>query len=163
MSNYKGIIHYSLFFVHYPAVINLVYPELQLVWWLYGMMVLDFVIDYVKGRTIKLKFTFEKMKATFLKTVQYTSFLMLLWCLINVMKQDASRVILVMNGAYSLLIVIESKSIGENIRDMSPDSNFSRVVLGPFLSLLDTFIKKKTDDNSKIDKTNTAVNEKPAV
>lgn len=163
MNNYKSIFHYSLFFAHYPAVINLVYPELQLVWWLYGMMVLDFVIDYIKGRTIKLKFTFEKMKATFLKTVQYTSFLMLLWCLINVMKQDASRVILVMNGAYSLLIVIESKSIGENIRDMSPDSNFSRVVLGPFLSLLDTFIKKKTDDNSKIDKTNTAVNEKPAV
>lgn len=138
-----------------PAIINLIYPELQLCWWLYGMMVLDFITDYVKGRTIKLKFSLSKMKETMLKTVQYTAFLMLLWCMINILKQDVSRVIVVMNGAYSLLIIIESKSIGENIRDMSPDSNFSRVVLGPFLSLLDTFIKKKTDD-TKTDKTDKA-------
>ena len=134
---------------------NFVYPELNMCWWLYGLMVLNFVTDYIKGRTAKLKFSLDKLKESFFKTIQYTSFLMLLWCLISIANQEIARMIIIMNGAYMILIVMESKSVAENIRDVSPDSNFSKVVLGPFLSLLDLFIKKKISSNE--DK-----NEKPA-
>jgi len=119
------------------------FPELQLCWWLYALMFLDFITAYIRERTNGRHFNFSKMRDTISKTIQYTAFLMLLWCLLNISGQKLERLIVFMNSAYMFLIIIESKSISENIRDISPDSNFSKYVLSPFLNLLDAIINKK--------------------
>lgn len=128
-----------------------IYPELQLCWWLYALMFLDFITAYIRERTNGRHFTFDKMRNTISKTIQYTAFLMLLWCLLNISGQRLENLILAMNSAYWFLIVIESKSISENIRDISPDSNFSKYVLSPFLALLEALIKRKSEQLKKTD------------
>lgn len=136
----------------FAGVTYFIFPELQLCWWLYGLMVLDFITAYIRERANGRQFTFAKMRDSVSKTIQYTAFLLLLWCLVNIAGvRKLEGMIAAMNSAYVFLIIIESKSIGENIRDISPDSNFSKYVLGPFLGLIETVIKKKSASIEKQD------------
>lgn len=134
------------------GVTYFIFPELQLCWWLYGLMVLDFITAFIRERANGRHFTFAKMRDSVSKTIQYTSFLLLLWCLINIAGvRKLEGMIAAMNSAYVFLIIIETKSIGENIRDISPDSHFSRYVLSPFLNLIENIIKKKSASIEKQD------------
>jgi hypothetical protein len=129
--------------VSISAFDKIVLPESSLLAWLLTFIALDYVTGLIKSYTNKVPITSKRMRESVSKLLQYALCIVLMILLSNWTfgEKHKELVEITVNSAYVFIGLIELKSIGENIRDINPDSPISRYLLAPILKLLRIKIK----------------------
>jgi phage-related holin len=121
---------------------KIVIPGTTLLPWMFVSLFIDFLTGILKAFVMKEKITSKRMRDTITKILQYVGSIVLVTILVNItFGKNNETVGFIVNGLYSLMILIELRSVAENFRDMSPKSRIATIILNPILSIINIRIK----------------------
>lgn len=136
-----------------------VFPDLNLLIWVFLAVGLDFVTGIAKAYVQGVKRTSERYRKTIVKAVQYGGAIIVGIILATNINEDKNTQLSLIvdylnNGLLIFIIYIECTSVFENLYAMDKKSKLSKYFIKPVLSLL-TFqleylnevVENKTDEN----------------
>lgn len=131
-----------LLFVALGAV---TFPPTKLLVWLFVVMVLDLITGIAKAITKGEKRTSKGYRQTISKFIQYGGAISVSVILSNLKEFEDSKTSEVYtrvieyftSGLVMFIIMIEIKSVLENLEDISPDSDFTRYFIRPINKILE--------------------------
>lgn len=142
-----------------PFLMAIVLPPPTLLLWLGVTMILDLITGVAKAIKNDVPRTSTGFRRTVMKFIQYCGAISIGIILANIsdMQKDSASETLYKyfsNSMLSFIIFIEIKSIIENMVEVSPKSDFTKLFLSPIHKLLSLDLKNFLNTNTENEKSN---------
>lgn len=142
-----------------PFLMAIVLPPPTLLLWLGVTMILDLITGVAKAIKNDVPRTSTGFRRTVMKFIQYGGAISIGIILANIsdMQKDSASETLYKyfsNSMLSFIIFIEIKSIIENMVEVSPKSDFTKLFLSPIHKLLSLDLKNFLNTNTENEKSN---------
>lgn len=140
-----------------PFLMAIVLPPPTLLLWLGVTMILDLITGVAKAIKNDVPRTSTGFRRTVMKFIQYCGAISIGIILANIsdMQKDSASETLYKyfsNSMLSFIIFIEIKSIIENMVEVSPKSDFTKLFLSPIHKLLSLDLKNFLNTNTENEK-----------
>jgi phage-related holin len=129
-----------------PLFMAVILPPATLLVWLFVAMVLDLITGVAKAIKKDIPRTSEGFRRTVAKFIQYGGAVAIGIILANIVDVGDEKTKLIYgyfsNSMLMFIIYIEIKSILENLTEISPDSDFTKLFLRPIHKILSIDFKQ---------------------